>query len=84
MPDFRAAPLDAVNHRLHLLRKARMSARNGRPNSCLSEGEHRFISGYLKLPIIGSEQKLVLGVWIPSQKAHARRSATMRYAVILL
>ncbi len=41
------------------------------------DGEHHFIRGCLELPVIGSKEKLVFGVWVSLSEASIRRAAEL-------
>jgi hypothetical protein len=47
------------------------------PDFCTIDDEHHFIRGCLELPIIGSDEKLVFGMWVSLSEGSMRRAAEL-------
>jgi hypothetical protein len=50
---------------------------------CTVDSEHHFVRGCLDLPITGSEEKLVFGVWVSLSEASIRRAAELWSAEVI-
>ena len=53
------------------------------PDLCTIDGEHHFIRGCLEVPVIGTEENLVFGVWASLSEASMRRAAELWDAEVI-
>jgi hypothetical protein len=47
------------------------------PDFCTIDGEHHFIRGCLEVPIIGTDENFVFGVWVSLSEASMQRAAEL-------